>query len=98
MEPTQEITMDRNGTPYNTFAIRYYKEGHPEDGKVLRRINKNGVPISTEWYDEIKFYRSFDHAAPVARQLIESGYYAEVRKCNRIVVGPGKRDRYYLTA
>ena len=90
--------MDRNGTPYNTYAIRYYRMGHPEESRTLRRVNKNGVPISTEWYDEVTFFRSFSHAAPVARELIESGYYAEVRKCNRIVVGNGKRDRFYLTA
>ena len=86
------------GSKENTLCIRYHREGHPEEDKVFAGFAEDGVtPLEAEYYDEVWFYRNFFAAAPVARDLIDRGYISTVMKCNRIVVGKGKRDRFWLT-
>ena len=85
------------GSTFNTLCIRYHKEGSPGDNKTLMGFDKDGLPTSAEYYDDVWFFRNFQAAAPVARDLIEMGYLATIMKCNRIIVGPGKKDRFWLT-
>jgi len=85
------------GSKENTLCIRYHREGFPGENKTFGGFDQDGNPISVEYFDDVLFYRNFFAAAPVARQLTEMGYLSTVMKCNRIVVGKGKRDRFWLT-
>ena len=86
------------GSRENTLCIRYHRAGCPGEDKVFAGFDEDGLtPLEAEYYDDVMFYRNFSSASPVARQLIESGYISTVMKCNRIVVGNGKRDRFWLT-
>jgi hypothetical protein len=75
----------------NTFCIQYWKVSEPSDVKVLRRINKNGRPISTKKYSEVFFYTNLKDAMPDARFLMENGYDIKIRKCCL-----GKNDNFWL--
>ena len=74
----------------NTFCICYRKLSEKEV-KVLRRINTNGVPVSTKKFSEVFFYNDIRHAFPHARFLMENGYDVKVRKCNRNV-----NDKFWI--
>ena len=75
----------------NTFCIQYWKYTKLDDIKVLRRINKNGTPISTKKYSKVFFYRDLKSAIPDARYLMENGYDIKIRKCCK-----GKNDSFWL--
>ena len=75
----------------NTFCIQYWKLTDIADVKVLRRINKNGTPVSTKKYSEVFFYAKLQDAMPDARHLMETGYDIKIRKCCK-----GKNDSYWL--
>lgn len=75
----------------NTFCIQYWKVTDITDVKVLRRINKNGVPVSTKKYSEVFFYTKLQDAMPDARHLMENGYDIKIRKCC-----VGKNDSFWL--
>jgi hypothetical protein len=75
----------------NTFCIQYWKLTDIADVKVLRRINKNGVPVSTKKYSEVFFYTKLQDAMPDARHLMENGYDIKIRKCCK-----GKNDSFWL--
>jgi hypothetical protein len=75
----------------NTFCIQYWKVSDISDVKVLRRINKNGVPVSTKKYNEVFFYAKLQDAMPDARHLMENGYDIKIRKCCK-----GKNDSFWL--
>ena len=75
----------------NTFCIQYWKLTDIADVKVLRRINKNGVPVSTKNYSEVFFYAKLQDAMPDARHLMENGYDIKIRKCCK-----GKNDSFWL--
>jgi uncharacterized protein YqkB len=68
-----------------TFCILYWKivDGPTAEKKVLRRINSNGVPISTKKYSEVFFYSDVRHTLVHARFLFDHGYDVKVRKCNK---------------
>lgn len=72
------------GSTKNTFCIQYWKVEEPQYPKVLRRINKNGVPVSTKVYQEVYFYRDAAEAMSDCRFLMERGYNVKIRKCNRL--------------
>ena len=75
----------------NTFCIQYWKVTDITEVKVLRRINKNGVPVSTKKYSEVFFYAKLQDAMPDARHLMENGYDIKIRKCCE-----GKNDSFWL--
>ena len=68
-----------------TFCILYWRkdEGLKADKKVLRRINSNGVPISTKKYSEVFFYMDVRHTLVHAQWLLKAGYDVKIHKCNR---------------
>lgn len=75
----------------NTFCIQYWKLTDISSVKVLRRINKDGTPVSTKKYCEVFFYSSLKDAIPDARFLMENGYDIKIRKCCK-----GKNDSFWL--
>ena len=75
----------------NTFCIQYWKVLNPSDVKVLRRINKNGTPVSTKKYSEVFFYTDLKDAIPDARKLMENGYDIKIRKCCMV-----NNDNFFL--
>lgn len=75
----------------NTFCIQYWKILDVTDVKVLRRINKNGTPISTKKYSEVFFYSNLQDAMPDARFLMEHDYDIKIRKCCK-----GREDNFLL--
>jgi hypothetical protein len=75
----------------NTFCIQYWKLIDITDVKVLRRINKNGTPVSTKKYSEVFFYTNLQDAMPDARFLMENGHDIKIRKCCE-----GKNNNFYL--
>ena len=75
----------------NTFCIQYWKLIDITDVKILRRINKNGTPVSTKKYSEVFFYTNLQDAMPDARFLMENGYDIKIRKCCE-----GKNNSFYL--
>jgi hypothetical protein len=75
----------------NTFCIQYWKYSDITDQRVLRRINKNGTPVSTRKYSEVYFYSKLQDAIPDARALMENGYDVKIRKCCE-----GKNDTFWL--
>lgn len=75
----------------NTFCIQYWKVKKAHEPKVLRRINKNGTPVSTTKYSEVLFYRDIRYALDDARHLMEMGYETKVRKCCKNV-----NDKFWL--
>ena len=60
--------------------------------KVLRRINANGVPVSTLKYSEVFKYRSVADALIHGKFLLSRGYDVKIMTCNR----RGK-DKFWLT-
>jgi hypothetical protein len=66
------------GSWKNTYCIQFWKT---TDVKVLKRINKNGTPVSTKKYSEVFFYTDLQDAMPDARLLMEKGYDIKIRKC-----------------
>jgi len=70
------------GSTKNTFCIQYWKVGEAHNPKVLKRINKNGVPISTTLFSEVYFYKDGPEAFADCRLLMERGYDVKIRKCN----------------
>ena len=74
--------MAKNGRQ-NTFCIQYWKVGVPTEQKVLRRINKDGTPVSTKKYNEVLFYDQLKDALEDARYLMDNGFGIKFRKCNR---------------
>ena len=77
-----------------TFCILYWKksDGLKADKKVLRRINANGVPVSTKKYSEVFFYMDVRHTLVHAQFLLEHGYDVKIHKCNR-----KGNDKFWLT-
>ena len=75
----------------NTFCIQYWKLTDITDVKVLRRINKNGTPVSTKKYSQVFFYANLKDAIPDARHLMENGYDIKIRKCCK-----NKNDSFWL--
>jgi hypothetical protein len=77
-----------------TFCILYWKksDGPGADKKVLRRINSNGVPVSTKKYSEVFFYNDVRHALTHAQFLLAHGYDLKIHKCNR-----KNNDKFWLT-
>jgi uncharacterized protein YqkB len=89
---TEELMAIQDVLPstQNTFCIEYSKFGSTEK-KVLRRINSNGVPISTKKFSEVFFYNDIRHAFTHARFLLSHGYVVDVRKCCRHI-----KDKFWL--
>ena len=81
----QEEVLSVYPSTQQTFCILYWKiaEGPSADKKILRRINSNGVPISTKKYSEVFFYNDVRHALVHSRYLMSRGYDVQVRKCNK---------------
>ena len=76
------------GSWKNTYCIQFWKT---TDFKVLKRINKNGIPVSTKKYSEVFFYTNLQEAMPDARFLMDNGYDIKIRKCCE-----GKNDTLWL--
>ena len=64
----------------------------PSDQKVLRRINSNGVPVSTKKYSEVFMYGSVQDALVHGKFLLRHGYDVKIMTCN-----PRKNDKFWLT-
>ena len=64
----------------------------PCDQKVLRRINSNGVPISTMKYSEVFMYASIPDALVHGKFLLSRGYDVKIMSCN-----PRKKDKFWLS-
>ena len=76
----------------NTFCIQYWKPfGSLEQPKVMRRINKNGIVISTKKFSEVFMYASLQDAWEDTQWLMEHGFDVKIRKCN-----PGRNDHFWL--
>lgn len=69
------------GSWKNTYCIQFWAPNNLKDTKVLKRINKNGTPVSTKKYSEVFFYTNLQEAMPDARLLMENGYDIKIRKC-----------------
>lgn len=83
--------MELESSNKNTFCIQYWKPLEPGNKKVLKRINKNGTPVSAKKYSDVFFYANLKDAIPQARELMENGYDIKVRKCCL-----GKNDNFWL--
>ena len=81
----QKLITEVYPSQQQTFCISYYKisDGPTSEKKVLRRINSNGVPISTKKYSEVFFYEDVRHTLVHARFLQDHGYNVTIRKCNK---------------
>jgi hypothetical protein len=75
----------------NTFCIQYWPYKSTEQPKVLRRINKNGVVVSTKKYSEVFFYTSLQDTWEDCKWLMDHGYDIKVRKCCK-----GRNDKFWL--
>lgn len=68
--------------PYqNTFCIQYWVMGNPINPKVLKEINEEGSPESTQMWDEVRFFDSLQDAMPVCKDMLSKGWDIKVRKC-----------------
>ena len=77
------------------YCILFWKKEKgvpPRDTKVLRRINSNGVPISTKKYSEVFMYASVPDALIHGKFLLNHGYDVKIMTCN-----PRKNDKFWLT-
>lgn len=77
------------------YCILYWKMEKgvpPRDTKVLRRINSNGVPISTKKYSEVFMYGSVQDALVHGKFLLKHNYDVKIMTCN-----PMKNDKFWLT-
>lgn len=81
----------RLSSTQNTFCIQYWPYRSVEKPKVLRRINKNGVVVSTKKYSEVFFYTSLQDTWEDCQWLMDHGYDIKIRKCCR-----GKNDKFWL--
>lgn len=79
------------GSWKNTYCIQFSKSTDYAETKVLKRINKNGTPVSTKKYSEVFFYTNLQEAMPDARFLMDRGYDVRIRKCCE-----GNNDNYWL--
>lgn len=77
-----------------SFCLLFWKmaDGPKSDKKVLRRINSNGVPVSTQKYSEVFMYRSVADALIHGKFLISKGYDVKIMTCNK----RGK-DKFWVT-
>tara|TARA_B100000497_G_C7590958_1_gene355363 strand:- start:333 stop:596 length:264 start_codon:yes stop_codon:yes gene_type:complete len=75
----------------NTFCIQYWPFGSLEQPKVMRRINKNGIVISTKKYSEVFMYSSLQDSWEDCQWLMDNGFDVKVRKCNL-----NKNDKFWL--
>ena len=67
------------------YCILYWKMEKgipPRNTKVLRRINSNGVPISTTLYSEVFMYGSVQDALVHGKFLLSKGYDVKIMTCN----------------
>lgn len=82
----KEEVLSVDPSTQQTFCIFYWKisDGPSSDKKILRRINSNGVPISTKKYSEVFFYNDVRHALIHSRYLISRDYDVTIRKCNKL--------------
>lgn len=76
------------------FCILFWKmsDGPACEKKVLRRINSNGVPVSTQKYSEVFLYRSVSDALVHGKFLISRKYDVKIMTCN-----PRGNDKFWLT-
>ena len=77
------------------YCILYWKMEKgvpPHDQKVLRRINSNGVPISTKKYSEVFMYSSVQDALVHGKFLLSKNYDVKIMTCN-----PRKNDKFWLS-
>ncbi len=88
------MTYKRPSSTKNTFCIQYWKMKDPTKQKVLRRINKDGVPISTKKYSEVFFYARLEDAMEDCRFLLDNDYDVAVKKCN---VNSREKDTFWLS-
>jgi hypothetical protein len=75
----------------NTFCIQYWPFGSVEQPKVMRRINKNGIIISTKKFSEVFMYTSLQDTWEDCQWLMDNGFDIKVRKCNL-----GRNDKFWL--
>ncbi|AMO43233.1 hypothetical protein R1080702_228 [Cyanophage S-RIM32] len=78
----------------HNYCLLFWKmsDGPACKKKVLRRINSNGVPVSTEKYSEVFMYGSVADALVHGKFLISRGYDLKIMSCNR----RGK-DKFWVT-
>jgi uncharacterized protein YqkB len=76
------------------YCILFWKmsDGPACKKKVLRRINSNGVPVSTEKYSEVFLYRSVSDALVHGKFLLSRKYDVKIMTCNKRGV-----DKFWLT-
>jgi len=77
-----------------SYCILFWKisDGPACKKKVLRRINSNGVPVSTEKYSEVFLYRNVSDALVHGKFLLSRKYDVKIMTCNK----RGK-DKFWLT-
>ena len=78
-----------------SFCILFWKMADgpaTPDKKVLRRINSNGVPISTQKYSEVFKYGSVSDALVHGKYLLSKDYNVKIMTCN--IRG---KDKFWLT-
>ena len=76
------------------YCILFWKmsDGPKADKKVLRRINSNGVPVSTQKYSEVFFYRNVSDALVHGKFLLSRKYDVKIMSCHKRGV-----DKFWLT-
>jgi hypothetical protein len=77
------------------YCILYWKivpATPPCDQKVLRRINSNGIPVSTKKYSEVFMYANLQDALTHGKFLLSRDYDVKIMTCN-----PRGKDKFWLT-
>jgi hypothetical protein len=77
-----------------SYCLLFWKmsDGPACDKKTLRRINSNGVPISTQKYSEVFLYGSVSDALIHGKYLLSRNYDVKIMTCNKRGV-----DKFWLT-
>jgi len=77
-----------------SYCLLFWKmsDGPASDKKALRRINSNGVPISTQKYSEVFLYGSVSDALIHGKYLLSRKYDVKIMTCNKRGV-----DKFWLT-
>ena len=78
----------------NRLCIEYWDiKEYKTPPKVLRRINKNNILISTTKFSEVMMFNSLREAMPIAKLILSfGGFDVKIRYCN-----PGNEDEFYLS-
>ena len=77
----------------NNICVEYWNFNDASGTKVLRRVNKNGTLVSAKKYSEVLFFKSYEEAVPILKEIISrQGMDAKIRYCHE-----ASEDYFYLS-